>query len=60
VRDDSADLFALAVLFALINEPAGRPARLVLELVIGKRRGEHALARERERDAAGVDRYPEE
>ena len=36
VRDDAADLLALVVLLPLVDEPAGRTAGFVLELVPGK------------------------
>ena len=58
VRDDAADFLALLVLLALVDEAARRPALLVFQFVVGKRRGQQALPRERERHAAGVDRDP--
>ena len=58
VRDDPADLLALRVLPTLVDEPADRPAAVVLELVVRERRGQQALPRERERDTRGVDRDP--
>ena len=58
VRDDSAHLFALVVLLALVDEPARRATRFVIQFVPGKRRCEQSLSRQRQRNAAGVDRDP--
>ena len=56
VRDNAANFLALLVLLAFVDEPAGRAAMLVLQLVPGKGGGQEPLPSQRQRHAAGVDR----
>jgi hypothetical protein len=53
-----AHFFALIVLLALVNKPARRTARVVIQLVPGESCGEQSLARQRQGHAAGVHRDP--
>ena len=58
VRHDAADFLALPVLFAGIDEAAGRAALRVFQLVVGVSRGEQALAGEGERYAGRINGDP--